>query len=405
MVKVGIIGALKEEVDVYLSKLSKLRLNKKSGFDFFSGKMGNVDLVIIKSGVGKVNASMCTQFLIDDFNPDYIIFTGVAGALNPELNIKDIVISKDSIQHDIDASSLGFPRGTILFTELRNFSASDKLANLAYDSAKSLGFNAIKGRMLTGDQFITDSHQNQDLVNEFQGDCVDMESAAVAQVADFNNIPHVIIRTISDKADHSADVNFTEFCKEAAEMSYEVVVGILKKLEYKNIKEKIRTIPNWPKPGIMFRDITTLLNDKEGFKEVVDIFYDRYKDKEIDVVAGIDARGFIFASAVAYKLGVGFVPIRKPGKLPSDVISQEYVLEYGTNTVEIHKDAIKQGDNVLVIDDLVATGGTAQASCNLIEKLGGNIVECGIVIVLPDLNGKKKLSRWPVYSIVEFEGD
>jgi adenine phosphoribosyltransferase len=172
-----------------------------------------------------------------------------------------------------------------------------------------------------------------------------------------------------------------------------------------SIKSKIRTVPNFPKEGIMFRDITTLIADKEGLNEVMDIFYERYKDKNIDVIAGIESRGFIFGSALAHKMGVGLVLIRKPGKLPFETISQEYDLEYGKDKIEIHKDAIKEGDNVLVIDDLLATGGTMCAACNLVEKLGGKIVECGFVIGLPELKGHEKLSKWPSYSITEFEGD
>jgi adenine phosphoribosyltransferase len=150
-----------------------------------------------------------------------------------------------------------------------------------------------------------------------------------------------------------------------------------------------------------------LLNDREGFDKVIEIFYEKYKNKGIDVVAGIEARGFILGGVLAHKLGVGFVPIRKPGKLPYEVVKEEYELEYGKDSVEIHKDAIKQGQKVLLIDDLLATGGTARAACNLIENIGGNIVECGFVIELEDLGGRKKLEDkgHKVFSIVRFEGD
>jgi len=173
------------------------------------------------------------------------------------------------------------------------------------------------------------------------------------------------------------------------------------------IKSKIRTIPDWPKKGIMFRDITTLLKDPEGLKEVVRQFLERYKDKKINVVAGIESRGFIIGSILAHELGVGFVPIRKKGKLPGEVESEEYELEYGKDTIEIHKDAIKEGDNVLIIDDLIATGGTALAACNLIKKLGGNVVECGLIVDLPDLKGREKVesSGYKVFSLVDFEGE
>ncbi|MFH1315962.1 MAG: adenine phosphoribosyltransferase [Candidatus Woesearchaeota archaeon] len=172
-----------------------------------------------------------------------------------------------------------------------------------------------------------------------------------------------------------------------------------------HIKSKIRTIPHFPKQGIMFRDITTLLKDADGLKDVVHGFVDRYKDEKIDSVAGIESRGFILGGAVAHQLGLGFIPIRKKGKLPAETVSLTYDLEYGTDTIEIHKDAIKKGDNVLLIDDLIATGGTAAAACQLIEKLGGNVFEAAFIVDLPELKGKEKLGNRKVFTMVEFEGE
>ena len=171
-----------------------------------------------------------------------------------------------------------------------------------------------------------------------------------------------------------------------------------------SIKSKIRIVPHWPKEGIMFRDITTLLNDPIGFRETIDLLYDRYSNKEIDTVVGIESRGFILGAPLAYLLKCGFVPIRKPGKLPAEVESEEYTLEYGTDKIEIHKDAIKKGDQVLIVDDLLATGGTANAARNLVKKLGGEVVECTFVIELSDLKGREKIQGENIYSIVAFEG-
>ena len=171
------------------------------------------------------------------------------------------------------------------------------------------------------------------------------------------------------------------------------------------IKDRIRTIPNFPEQGVMFRDITTLFKDNEGMRKVIDIFHNRYKDKKIDIIAGIESRGFVIGGFLSERLNIGFIPIRKKGKLPHETESQEYTLEYGTDAVEIHKDAIQPGQKVLLIDDLIATGGTASASCHLIERLGGEIVECGFIIDLVDLKGKEKLTKYPVFSIVEFEGE
>ena len=174
-----------------------------------------------------------------------------------------------------------------------------------------------------------------------------------------------------------------------------------------SIKDKIRTVPNWPKPGVMFRDITTLLKDAEGFKAVADEFVKRYKDVKIDKVAGIESRGFIVGAILADRLGVGFVPIRKKGKLPAEVISEEYDLEYGQDKIEMHTDAISAGDKILLVDDLIATGGTAAAACKLIQKAGGEVVECAFIINLPDLKGVAKLTEQGIktFSLVEFKGE
>src|SRR5208337_3722300 len=154
------------------------------------------------------------------------------------------------------------------------------------------------------------------------------------------------------------------------------------------IKSKIRSIPNFPKKGIIFRDITTLLNDKEGFRMTVDAFIRRYSSIAIDYIAGIEARGFLIGGAIAYELRKGLVPIRKEGKLPFETVSHEYELEYGTDTIEVHIDAVKRGDRVLIIDDLLATGGTSLASAKLIQKLGGKVVELAFIVDLPDVGGR-----------------
>ncbi|MGA8179128.1 MAG: adenine phosphoribosyltransferase [Desulfobacterales bacterium] len=172
-----------------------------------------------------------------------------------------------------------------------------------------------------------------------------------------------------------------------------------------NLKEKIRTVPHWPIKGVMFRDITTLLQDPAAFKETCDTLYDRYRNIKVDKVVAIDARGFIFGAVLAYKLNVGFVPVRKAGKLPYKTISEPYTLEYGKNVVEMHIDAIQKGERVLIVDDLIATGGTASAATKLVEKLGGEVVECVFIVELPDLNGKEKIKKYSAYTLTEFEGE
>jgi adenine phosphoribosyltransferase len=173
------------------------------------------------------------------------------------------------------------------------------------------------------------------------------------------------------------------------------------------VKSKIRTIQNWPKPGVMFRDITSLILDPEGFALTIGTFVSRYEKMGITKVAAIEARGFITGAAVAFQLGVGLVPVRKKGKLPGETIKQEYDLEYGTDMIEVHKDSIQKGDRILIMDDLIATGGTLGATIQLIQKLEGVIVEAGMIVDLPELGGTKLIKEKygvDVYSICQFEG-
>ena len=174
-----------------------------------------------------------------------------------------------------------------------------------------------------------------------------------------------------------------------------------------SIKSHIRTIKNYPIKGVMFRDITTLLNNSGGFRAAIDEFVNRYKDIKIDKIVAIESRGFIIAAPLAYLLNVGLVLIRKPGKLPSKTIDQDYELEYGTDRIEVHMDAINKGDKVLIVDDLIATGGTAEATVKLVKKMRGEIIECCFVIDLPDIGGRSRLENMgqKVFALCEFEGE
>ena len=174
-----------------------------------------------------------------------------------------------------------------------------------------------------------------------------------------------------------------------------------------SIKSKIRTIQNYPIDGVMFRDITTLFKDPEGLREAINIFAERYKDMQIDKIAAIESRGFLIGAPLAYLLNIGLVLIRKPGKLPAETIKQDYKLEYGTDQIEIHIDAIKEGEKVLIVDDLIATGGTVEAAVKLVQKMKGEVLECCFIIDLPDIGGSRKLELMGqnVFSLCEFEGD
>jgi adenine phosphoribosyltransferase len=169
-----------------------------------------------------------------------------------------------------------------------------------------------------------------------------------------------------------------------------------------HLKALIRDVPDFPMPGILFRDVTPLLRDPGGLRQVVDALAARYRGQEIDVVAGIESRGFLFGAPLALALGVGFVPIRKLGKLPADRIIREYALEYGTNALEMHRDAVRPGERVLLIDDLLATGGTARAASELIEELGGRVAEVAFLIELAFLNGRAALDGRPVHALIAY---
>jgi adenine phosphoribosyltransferase len=190
----------------------------------------------------------------------------------------------------------------------------------------------------------------------------------------------------------------TEFCCQIADL------GIIRegKGGVMDLKKYIRDIPDFPQKGVMFRDITTLLKEPEPFRYAVDTIVDRYKDQRVDKLVSVEARGYIFGGVIAYRLNCGFVPVRKPGKLPAETVAIDYTLEYGKNTIEMHRDAIAPGEMVLVFDDVLATGGTVQATCKLIEGVGGKIIGCAFISDLTYLKGSEKLRKYDVFSLVQY---
>jgi adenine phosphoribosyltransferase len=171
------------------------------------------------------------------------------------------------------------------------------------------------------------------------------------------------------------------------------------------LKSKIRNVPDFPIKGIMFRDITTLVKDPQAFKYVIDTLADRYRDKKIDQIVGIESRGFIFGGALAHRLGCGFIPARKPGKLPAETIEESYELEYGRTSLQLHIDSLNKGDRIVIIDDLLATGGTIRATANMVERLGGEILEIAVVVELTFLKGREKLKNYSIYSMVDYDSE
>ena len=184
-----------------------------------------------------------------------------------------------------------------------------------------------------------------------------------------------------------------------------MVIELEQQIRITKLRELIRDVPDFPKPGVVFKDITPLLHHPAGLSLAVEYLTQPFRDQRVDIVVGAESRGFIFGTAVARNLSAGFVPIRKPGKLPSAVRSEEYELEYGTDRLEIHEDAIQRGERVLLIDDLLATGGTMAACCKLVESLGGNIIGCGFLIELTFLGGRAKLGEYPIHTILSYDAE
>ena len=223
--KIGIIGAMKSEVALLKEEMKIERQKAKAGMEFFAGRLGNSDVVVVQSGIGKVNAAICAQILIDDFKVTHIINTGVAGSLNNDLDIGDIVVSVDAVQHDFTVEAIGFKKGEIPFTGLVAFAADETLRKMAMEAVTVTlsGVKAVEGRVCSGDQFISSNEVKQRIINDFAGDCTEMEGAAIAQVCYLNNVPFVILRAISDNADDSGHISFEEFEKIAAANSAKIV--------------------------------------------------------------------------------------------------------------------------------------------------------------------------------------
>ena len=229
---IGIIGAMELEVDTLKEKMEQKEIIKKANMEFNRGTLNGVPVVVVRSGVGKVNAAICTQILADEFQVTNIINTGVAGSLNADLDIGDILVSVDALHHDVDATVFGYQPGEVPQLGMREFVADERMADLAVESCRRVNpdINVRKGRVVSGDQFISSNEVKERLIEEFHGDCTEMEGASIAQAATLNNIPFVIIRAISDKADNSAQMDYPEFERAAAIHSANLVLDYVKRL-------------------------------------------------------------------------------------------------------------------------------------------------------------------------------
>jgi 5'-methylthioadenosine phosphorylase len=344
----------------------------------------------------------------------HIIATTAVGSLKEKIGRGDFVILSNFIdftKHRKTTFHDDFKKGVVHTVMANPF--SEFLRNKAIKACKELEIkHHTKGTVITieGPRFSTRAESN--MFRQWGADVINMSIAPEAALAKEAGIEYAAIAMSTDydcwKTDEEP-VSWEDILKifaKNSEKMKKLLIKIANKLSVTNkelINLKIRTVPNWPKPGIMFKDVTTLIKDKDGFKAVINELENRYKKMDIDLVAGIESRGFIIASALADRLNKGFILIRKKGKLPAETISEKYDLEYGTAELEIHKDAINKGQKILLLDDLIATGGTIKAAGNLIEKLGGKIVECGFIVELVELKGRSKIN-WPIYTITEFEG-
>lgn len=425
MLKIGVIGGSGLENPEILKEPKEEVITTNYGNVFLkSGKIKDVDVVIL-SRHGKEHTIPPTQVnyranikALKQVGCTHIIATTAVGSLKEEIERGDLVILDQfidftkhraiSFHEEFEAHKpVHTPMADPFSSELRGFliNACEKL---------DLEFHS-RGTVITieGPRFSTKAESK--VFRLWGADVINMSIAPEAILANEAGIPYAVIAMSTDydcwKEDEepvSWDAILEIFRENVGNVTKLLIEVIDSMNEFDNcIKSKIRTVPNWPKDGVMFRDVTTLLKDSAGYNDMIERLVEKYRTEKIDYVAGIEARGFITGSVLAHQLGVGFVPIRKKGKLPGHVTSEEYQLEYGTDSIEVHSDAIPPGSKVLVCDDLLATGGTALAACNLIEKIGGKVVECCFIIDLPALGGKNKLldKGYKVFNLVEFEGE
>ncbi len=421
--KIGIIGGSGLENPEILENYKEIEVDTpfgKPSSKLITGKLYGIDVVII-SRHGKKHEIPPTHvnnraniFALKYEGCKKIISTTAVGSLKEEIKRGDFVIISDFIDFTKHRNITFFDKFEFgaMHTPMTN-PFSESLRKKISEILEELGFPYHKkGTVITieGPRFSTVAESN--LFRQWGADIVNMSISPEAILAKEAEVEYAAIAMSTDYDCWKEDESVSwEMIKETMKNNSERVKKILLKLiesysreqEILKLKNSIRTIPDFPKQGIIFRDITTLLKNRESLKKLMDVLYEKYKNYNIDIVAGIESRGFIIAGMLADRLNCAFVPIRKSGKLPAETISENYELEYGLNKVEIHKDAVSKGQKVLLIDDLIATGGTALASCNLIEKLEGEIVECCFAMELCKLKGKEKLSKYPFFSLIKFE--
>ncbi len=422
MVKIGIIGGSGLDDPDILKEVKEIEVDTpygKPSSNLKIGKIGEKEVVLLARH-GRKHEIPPTQvnyraniWALKEQGCTHIIATSAVGSLKEEIGRGDFVVLDQFIDFTKHRK----------FSFFEDFNGGPRHVSLAEPFNKEIRKSLIngckelnlktheKGTVVTieGPRFSTKAESY--MFRRWGADVINMSIAPEAILAMEVGIPYAVVAMSTDYdcwRESEKPVTWEEILKvfnENSEKIKNLLLNVIPQVGEIDLKGKIRTVPHWPKQGIMFRDITTLLKDPEGFNYVVEQFVNRYKNRKIDVVVGIESRGFILGGVVAKELGVGFVPLRKPGKLPAETEKVEYELEYGKDALEIHKDAISLGQNVLLIDDLLATGGTAKAAVELIEKLGGKIEEIAFIIDLPDLKGSEKLQGYNIFKMVDFEGD
>lgn len=431
MVKIGIIGGSGLDDSQILQDAVDKEVETPFGRPSSPLKIGKINgrEIVLLARHGRQHQFPPTQvnyraniWALKEEGCTHILATTACGSLKEEIGRGDLVILDqfiDFTRHRPITFYENFENGPMHTPMAVPF--DEKLRKILISTAQELSLKSHeKGTVITieGPRFSTKAESK--MFQSWGADVINMSIAPEAILAREAGIPYAAVAMSTDydcwKEGEEAVSweQILDIFHKNAEKVTQLLIKSIEKIDdtkgiqrnvQERIKEKIRTVPHWPKPGIMFRDITTLIKDPFAFNLVIKQFVEHYQNQKIDKIAGIESRGFIFGAALAHKLNLPFVLIRKKGKLPAETVSQEYALEYGLDKIEMHKDAVSAGESVLIIDDLLATGGTAYAACQLVEKLSGKVAGLGVVINLPELKGREKLSDYLVFNLVEFEGE
>src|SRR3989344_580181 len=410
--KIGIIGGTGLDNPQLLDDFKEISVDTpfgKPSSTLIKGKYQGIDLVIIARH-GRKHEIPPTQvnnkaniFALKNEGCKYILATSAVGSLKEEIQRGDFVILDQFIDFTRRRDLSFYDRfdfGALHMSMAKPF--SELLRKKLIESCRTNHYPVHShGTVVTieGPRFSTIAESR--MFRAWGADVINMSIAPEAILANEAEVPYAVIAISTDYDCWKQDEEpvswdaITEIFKKnmhkVQNILLDVVSSFARERVLEKLSEKIRVIENHPQPGVSFKDITPLLKDRDAYKQVIDLIVDAYKEEKIDYIAGIESRGFILAGSLAEKLGCGFIPIRKKGKLPHTTLQQEYALEYGSDVIEMHQDAVNRGEKVLVVDDLIATGGTAEAACQVIEKLKGEGIGCAVLINLSFLPGKKNL--------------